>query len=52
MCIGWNIKKLGGTGLELSIVKHIILLHKGEIEVESKLGVGTGFIVTLPAKQP
>lgn len=41
-------KKLGGTGLGLSIVKHIVLLHGGTIDVESSLGTGTKFIITLP----
>ncbi len=41
-------KKKGGAGLGLSIVKHIILLHNGKVDVESKLGEGTKFIITLP----
>lgn len=38
----------GGTGLGLTIAKRIIGLMNGEIQVKSKLGVGTKFIVTLP----
>lgn len=44
-------KKSGGTGLGLSIVKHVTLLHRGEIKVESKQNQGTSFIITLPAVQ-
>lgn len=38
----------GGSGLGLSIVKKIVDMHKGTIEVESKVGGGTIFIVSLP----
>ncbi len=37
-----------GSGLGLPIVKRIIDLHHGRIDVESHLGKGTRFIVTLP----
>ncbi len=38
----------GGTGLGLAIVEKTILLHGGSIDVESKPGEGTTFIVRLP----
>lgn len=38
----------GGRGLGLSIVKHIVQQHQGEIDVSSKPGKGTTFVVTLP----
>ncbi|MEN9359905.1 MAG: Alkaline phosphatase synthesis sensor protein PhoR [Verrucomicrobiota bacterium] len=38
----------GGSGLGLSIVKHIALLHRGSVEVDSALGHGARFTLRLP----
>lgn len=38
----------GGTGLGLSIAQNIINEHKGEIKVNSKVGIGTEFIISIP----
>ena len=40
----------GGSGLGLTITKQIINLHGGDIELKSKLNVGSEFIITLPVK--
>ena len=40
--------KKRGTGLGLAIVKQIVEQHDGTINVASKLGEGTRFVIELP----
>lgn len=41
-------KKSGGSGLGLSIVKHIVEQHRGTIEMTSRVNEGTTFVIRLP----
>jgi CheY-like chemotaxis protein len=48
----FTTKDIGeGTGLGLSLSRSIILEHGGTIAVESELGAGTIFVITLPITQ-
>jgi signal transduction histidine kinase len=46
-----NVNTIQGTGLGLAIVKHCVDLHEGNIEVQSQVGIGTTFTVTLPCNR-
>jgi signal transduction histidine kinase len=49
----FTTKALGkGTGLGLSIVYGIIKVHRGQIAIQSQVGQGTTFTVTLPVQLP
>jgi PAS domain S-box-containing protein len=43
-----NIRNLPGTGLGLVVVKYFLDLHKGYIDVASKLNEGSSFIISIP----
>lgn len=44
-------KDVGGTGLGLSIVKHAVMILNGSISVNSEIGQGSEFTVTIPNEQ-
>lgn len=48
---GKHPTKISGMGLGLNIVKEIVDLHGGTLQVESEQGVGTTFTVTLPYRK-
>jgi two-component system phosphate regulon sensor histidine kinase PhoR len=41
-------RSVGGTGLGLAIVKHVVLRHRGRLDIQSELGTGTTVSVSLP----
>ena len=45
-------RTLGGTGLGLAIALENVNLHRGSIDVQSEVGHGSTFTVTLPAIDP
>jgi two-component system NtrC family sensor kinase len=49
----FTTKAIGkGTGLGLAIVYGIIKMHRGQIYLESEVGVGSTFTITLPVRLP
>jgi len=45
-------RRYGGVGLGLALVREIVEAYGGSVTVESELGCGTVFIVSLPVAQP
>ncbi len=41
-------RQLGGTGLGLALVKHIVIAHNGRVAVQSEYGKGSIFSIFLP----
>jgi two-component system phosphate regulon sensor histidine kinase PhoR len=41
-------RALGGTGLGLALVKHVINRHRGRLVIESRIGQGATFTIRLP----
>jgi signal transduction histidine kinase/CheY-like chemotaxis protein len=48
----FTTKAQRGTGLGLSIVYGVIQRHRGDIQVDSRLGQGTRFTIRLPLRRP
>jgi PAS domain S-box-containing protein len=44
-----EMRKIGGTGLGLSLVKQIVEAHQGTVGVASEIGKGSTFFFTLPS---
>jgi two-component system sensor histidine kinase ChiS len=49
---GSTARKYSGTGLGLSLVKEIVELHGGKIQIESEVGKGATFWFWLPITEP
>lgn len=43
-----NARNIEGTGVALSIIKEFVVMHQGDIQVESEENEGTTFIIRLP----
>lgn len=43
---------VGGSGLGLPLANHLIKLYRGSIDIQSNVGVGTTFTITLEAMDP
>ncbi len=46
-----NEQYYNGTGIGLEVVRSFVDLHKGDIQVESEVGLGTKFIILIPLEE-
>lgn len=44
-------RETGGTGLGLAIVKHVAQRHGGQVQVDSVVGKGSRFVISLPSSR-
>ena len=44
-------RNVGGTGLGLAIAKHVLNRHQADLQIDSTIGQGCTFRVTLPARR-
>ena len=49
---GVHARTYEGTGIGLALVQELVKLHGGSVRVESALGQGSTFTVTIPAASP
>jgi two-component system, OmpR family, phosphate regulon sensor histidine kinase PhoR len=47
-----SVRKIRGSGIGLSITKHVAEMHGGEVLVESEPGRGSTFVLRIPIRQP
>jgi PAS domain S-box-containing protein len=48
---GKNVDNIPGHGLGLAVVKKLVELSNGQINVKSQLGIGTEFIISIPKQK-
>ncbi|MGL6338721.1 MAG: ATP-binding protein [Waterburya sp.] len=48
---GKNVDNIPGHGLGLAVVKKLVELSNGQINVKSQLGIGTEFIISIPKQE-
>lgn len=51
MVDGGIARRVGGTGVGLYLVREIVRLHRGHVDVDSRPGQGSRFAVRLPRHQ-